>query len=148
MPHITALGKQLRDWDGLIGACGLNPSQLTGIEPLVEVLANFLVLARDLKLDQENLNGQRKNRTQRLDQAVQDGQEAARHVRNFIKIRLGSHSEQLTQFGITPIRTRRRRPRQPEQPSPPEPQPEVEVTPLEGEKREAPPATTMDANPQ
>jgi hypothetical protein len=147
MPHITALAKQLRDWDGLIGNCRLNPAQLAGIEPLVEVLVGFLAVARDLKLDQENLNGQRKDRTQRLDQAVHDGQEAARHVRNFIKIRLGSHSEQLTQYGITPIRTRHRRNRLPEQP-PPEPQPEIEVKPLEGDKREAPPATTMDANPQ
>jgi hypothetical protein len=159
MPDITALAKVLRRWDALIAACDRNPGLLDGIEPLTDVLKDLLEMVIELKHEQEDLNGQRKDRTQRIRQGVEDGEEAVRQVRNFIKIRLGSRNAQLTQFGITPLGVTRRRRTLPEPQPEPEPPPVVEISPsavaagadppgAPGEMKEAPPAATQTANPQ
>jgi hypothetical protein len=156
MPHLTALAKVLRNWDALIAGCDLNPDLLPGVEPLRDVLKELYDLVTELKHEQEDLNGQRKERTQLLRQGVDDGEEAARQVRNFIKIRLGSRNARLTQFGIMPLPERKRRVKLPEPETPPGPPVEIsqatqagsDPPAVAGEKKEAPPAATQDANPQ
>lgn len=107
MPKIIAYAKIFRDWDGLLGACDKNADRLPGVDPLKASVDALLTELKDIKLRQEDLVGQRKALTQRLKQVLGSGQEAARTLRNFVKVHLGAKSEQLTQFGISPLRARK-----------------------------------------
>lgn len=109
MAKITAYGKVFRDWEALLGACQQNAALLPGFESLKTEMETLLARARDLKIEQENLNGARKDATQRLRQLLDDGRETARKIRGFIQGHLGSKSERLSQFGISPNGRRSRK---------------------------------------
>ena len=111
MPEITAYAKIFRDWEGLIGSCIQHVSLIAGVEPLRTELEAVLAQAREAKVLQESLTGQRQVTTQRLQELVADGRELARKVRFFVRVPLGSRSELLTAFGIKPTRSKLRRPR-------------------------------------
>jgi hypothetical protein len=108
MPEITAQGEVLRDWEGLIGACLQKASLVPGLELLRAELETSLALARALKILQEDLAGSRQATTQRLLQTIDEGRETARKIRGFVTAVLGTRSEHLVQFGITPNRPRSR----------------------------------------
>jgi hypothetical protein len=113
MKQIRSFSDFMLSCDSLIGACEKNPELLPGVEPLKEELKALLTEARKLKELQEHLNGLRKAATQQLDGTMDDAKEAARKLRSFVKTRMHSRNEQLTQFGILPNRprpTKRRRP--------------------------------------
>jgi len=115
MPKITAFGGTFRDWDGLIGACLQNLALLPGLEGLLRVLERHLSEAREIKILQEDLAGRRQAMTQRLNGVVDEGRETARKLRALVIAELGTRSEQLTQFGITPNRKRSRKARKAEE---------------------------------
>lgn len=109
MPKITAYADIFRDWEGLIGACNKNTEQLPAVEALRKDLEAHLAELKELKVEQENFFGRRKAMTQRLGVVVEDGRELARKIRGFVLGQLGSKNEQLSQFGIPPIRGRVRK---------------------------------------
>ncbi|HEV8580139.1 MAG TPA: hypothetical protein VGX68_13795 [Thermoanaerobaculia bacterium] len=109
MPQIEGHEKLFRDWRGLIAACERNADFLPGREPLTADLVNFLELAEAVKAQADYLAGQRKAETQHLDLLLDRGKEAARKVRRYILTVFDSRDERITQFGITPFRTRVRR---------------------------------------
>ena len=111
MPEITAYAKIFRDWEGLIGSCVQNASLIAGVEPLRTELEAVLAQAREAKVLQESLTGSRQATTQRLLEMVADGRELARKIRFFVRIPLGSRSELLSAFGITPTRSKLRKTR-------------------------------------
>ena len=111
MPEITAYAKIFRDWEGLIGSCVQNASLIAGVEPLRTELEAVLAQAREAKVLQESLAGSRQAATQRLQEMVADGRELARKIRFFVRIPLGSRSELLSAFGITPTRSKLRKTR-------------------------------------
>jgi hypothetical protein len=111
MPEITAYAKIFRDWEGLIGSCAQHASLVAGVEPLRTELETVLAQAREAKVLQESLAGSRQATTQRLQEMVADGRELARKIRFFVRIPLGSRSELLSAFGITPNRSRFRKTR-------------------------------------
>jgi len=130
MPEITAQSKVFRDWEGLLGACAQNAPLLAGIDTLKTDLEMLLAEARDLKIQQENFAGNKLATTQRLRKTIDTGREAARKLRAFVMIRLGSDSKHLTQFGVSPRQKTSRRAKQPaaaattatpESPKPPSP---------------------------
>jgi hypothetical protein len=128
MPDITARAKVFRDWEGLLGAVERNTAILPGVDGLRSALENALAFARDLKLKQEGLAGNKQGVTEQLKQAVQDGRETARMLRAFVKSHLGSRSEALKEFGISPIRARKLpKPKTPELPPPATGNPEAEA---------------------
>lgn len=104
MPKITAFAKVFRDWEGLVGACIQNAALLLGIDGILTLLQANLAEARQLKIQQEDLEGRRKALTQRLGVVVEEGRDNARKLRGLVLSQLGPKSEQLTQFGVTPIR--------------------------------------------
>ena len=122
MPDITARSKVFRDWEALIGACAQNATLLQGRDDLQKDLAGLLTLARELKIQQENLQGNRSATTQQLEKAIDDGREVARKIRAFVITQLGSDSKHLSQFGVTPRQKRGRKPK-------PAPTPPVEAIP-------------------
>jgi len=100
MPQITAHARIFRDWDGLLGACAKNASQLPGLEELKTELEGLLAQVRDLKIQQETLEGQRRGVTQKLEKGIDDGREVVRKLRAFAVVRLGSDNKALSQFGV------------------------------------------------
>lgn len=106
MPKITAYADIFRDWEGLIGACSKNADQLPVVEPLRKDLEAHLAELKELKIEQEDLIGRRKAMTQRLGVVLEDGRELARKIRGFVLGQLGTKNEQLSQFGVPPIRRR------------------------------------------
>jgi hypothetical protein len=125
MPAITTHGDVFRDLDGLVGACERNAELLPGVEPLKDEVVTVSTELRTLKIEQEDLEGARKAVTQRLNQRIEDAKEAARKLRAFIVMRLGTKDEHLTQFGIIPNRRRPRRAKPPAE-TPPAPEGKVE----------------------
>jgi len=102
MPEITAQSKVFRDWESLLGACAQNAPLLQGMESLKAELELRLAEAKDLKIQQENFAGNKLATTQRLGATIELGREAARKLRAFVLIHLGTDSRHLTQFGVSP----------------------------------------------
>jgi hypothetical protein len=102
MPKLTSHGKIFRDWEALLGACEKNVSVLTGMEPLRTELETFLAQVRELKLQQENLNGNKRATTQRLGELIDQGVEVSRMLRAFVLSRIGTKTELGTMFGLVP----------------------------------------------
>lgn len=102
MPMRTAHADIFRDWDSVLGACTQNASLVPGVEALKADLEGLLAQFKDLKIQQETLEGQRRAVTQKMDKTIEDGREAARKVRAFAVVHLGSDNKALSQFGVTP----------------------------------------------
>jgi hypothetical protein len=130
MPEITAQSKVFRDWEGLLGACTQNAPLLQGMDSLKADLELRLAEARDLKIQQENFAGNKLATTQRLGATIELGREAARKLRAFVLIHLGTDSRHLAQFGVSPRQKNSRKGKRsaaaattatPETPKPPSP---------------------------
>lgn len=100
MPMQTAHADIFRDWDSVLGACTQNASLIPGVDPFKAELEGFLTQVKDLKIQQETLQGQRLGVTQKLNKAIQDGRESARKVRAFVVVHLGTDNRSLEQFGV------------------------------------------------
>jgi hypothetical protein len=100
MPQVTAHADVFRDWDAVLGAATQNAALLPGIDPYKAELEGILAQARDLKIQQETMEGQRRGVTQKLKEAIRNGREAVRKVQAFATIHLGSGNLALSQFGI------------------------------------------------
>ena len=106
MPKLTAHADVFRDWEAVLGACAQNVALLPGVDSLKTDLDALLTQARDLKIQQETMEGQRQGVTQRLKKVLEDGREAARKVRAFAVVKLGTDNKALSQFGVA-VRVRR-----------------------------------------
>jgi hypothetical protein len=111
-----------RDWESLLAACQANIQELPELESFQASLTASLAEVRDIKAIQEDLAGKRQGTTQRLSEAVEKGEEAARRLRGYVKARMGTKTEFLVQFGISPIRTRSRSKKTPGAPATPPPE--------------------------
>ena len=109
MPFLNSYADVIRDWESLLSSCKKNAELLSGMDPVVGPLEQVLLKMKDLKNQQEQLEGVRKATTQQLQQLRDDGYEAARRVRSFVRAQLGTKNEHLGQFKVAPIR--RKKPR-------------------------------------
>lgn len=108
MPRITQYGKIFRDWEGLLGATEKRTAMLPGVDDFKAALEGLLKQAKDLKLAQEGFSGDKKATTEKLRKVVKDGRDAASMLRAFVKGRIGLRTEVLKEFGVAPIRSRKR----------------------------------------
>jgi hypothetical protein len=113
MPKLTAHGKIFRDWEALLGACEKNVSVLTGMEPLRTELETFLTQVRELKLQQESLNGNKKAATQHLGELIDQGVEVSRMLRAFVLSRIGTKTDLGKMFGLPTGRKARKKAKTP-----------------------------------
>jgi hypothetical protein len=114
MAEITAYADTFRDWEGLIGTIAENAALVPGNEPFVAVLQATLTKAKEIKVQQESLAGNRLAMTESFLRQVDAGKDQARKLRSFIVSVLGPRSPYLSLFGIPPkperkIVVRRRR---------------------------------------
>ena len=120
MPQITAQAKVFRDWEAVLGACVQNASLLPGVDALKTELEAFLTQVKDLKVQQETLEGQRRGVTQKLMKLIEDGRESVRKIRAFAVVHLGSDNKALSQFGVAArVRRGSRKSKTPGSPPPP-----------------------------
>lgn len=141
MPIKNARADVFRDWDAVLGAATQNAALVPGIDPFKAELEGFLAQARDLKIQQETLDGQRMGITQKLDKMIEDGRESARKVRGYARIHLGSDNKALKQFGVAPrVRRGSKKAKPPETPPPTDP-------PSSGGAAQSPAHTQTDSTP-
>lgn len=125
MAEITAYADTFRDWEGLIGTIAENAALVPGTEPFVAVLQATLTKAKELKVQQESLAGNRLALTEGFLRQVDAGKDQARKLRSFIVSVLGPRSPYLSLFGIPPkperkiVVRRRRKAKQPTVTQPP-----------------------------
>lgn len=98
-----------RDIESLLASCEQNSALLPEVGPFRDPLQLTLGELKSLKALQENLEGNRQATTQRLGVLLDQAQEQARNLRDYIRARLGSKNEHLAQFGRSPIRKRTRK---------------------------------------
>jgi hypothetical protein len=73
MPKLTAYGTIFRDWEALLGAVERNASLLPAADSLKSALESVLAKTREMKVQQEDLEGKRQATTQALQQLVDSG---------------------------------------------------------------------------
>ncbi len=100
MPIKKAHADVFRDWHAVLGAATQNAALLPGVDPFKAELEGMLAQARDLKIQQETMEGQRRGITQKLKKVIRDGRESVRKVQAFATIHLGSDNMALSQFGV------------------------------------------------
>jgi|SRR6478609_9727152 len=100
MPRNKSKADYFRDWDAVIGACAANADLVAGVEPLRTELEDLLAQTRELKIQQESLEGARLAVTQQLEKKIDDAVEVARKIRAYAVVKLGSDNAQLSQFGV------------------------------------------------
>ncbi len=105
----TSFADIIRDWELLLEATNDNESVQTGAQPQREALAAALAQVRAQKALQDSRNASRQEATQDLREMITQGRELARRLRGVAKAILGTKSERLVQFRVSPIRTRSRR---------------------------------------
>jgi hypothetical protein len=123
MPEITAFAKVFRDLDALVGACNENAELIPGHDSLKAELEASIALAKDAKIQQESLEGNRLATTADFLEKADAAKNDARRLRSFIVSILGPRSPYLPLFGIAQKPTRnlnRRRKSPPETPPAPE----------------------------
>lgn len=127
MPIKNAQADVFRDWDAVLGAAIQNAALLPGVDPFKTELEGILAQARDLKIQQETLEGQRRGITQKLKKVIRDGRESVRKIQAFATIHLGSDNMALSQFGVAVRvgRSFRKKSSPPPTPSPGTPPPTV-----------------------
>ncbi|HEV7667067.1 MAG TPA: hypothetical protein VGS22_00965 [Thermoanaerobaculia bacterium] len=111
----------LRDWELLLEAANDNEEALSPAVPVRAALAEALTQVRALKARQDSHGANRQQMTQELADLIFSGKELARRLRGLTKGLLGTRTERLVQFNVTPIRprTRSRRNTPPSDTSPP-----------------------------
>ena len=100
MPQVKSHADVFRDWDAVLGAATQNAALLPGVDPFKAELEATLAQARDLKIQQETMEGQRRGATQKLRKVIRDGRESVRKIQAFATIHLGSDNMALSQFGV------------------------------------------------
>jgi hypothetical protein len=119
----SAFADVLREWESLLTAVADRAATLPPLEPLRTALAETLDKARQAKGVQESHAASRQTTTQSLQELLVQGKDLAIQLRGAIRSALGPTTEQLTQFGIQPLRRRPLRHKS-ETPAPP---PQVEI---------------------
>ena len=120
MPSPTSQADIFQAWESVLGAVTQNAALLPGVDPYKAELDGLLSQVKDLKVQQETLEGQRLGVTQKLNKLIEDGKESVRKVRSYARIHLGSDNMSLKQFGVPPRVRRGPRKKDPGTPPPTE----------------------------
>ncbi len=108
MPKTSSFADVVLDWESLLIATEQHALDIPEAERHRAALTEHLVFTRQLKAAQDSAIASKQQATQDLQAAVVKGRELAIRVRGAVRAALGPKSERLVQFGITPIRKRRR----------------------------------------
>jgi hypothetical protein len=100
IPHI----KLLEEWDALLAGLRATAPHCGPCAFLQAFLTESLREAREIRKRQEALATARREANQQMEQLLSRGRDAATRTRNYLRYKLGSYNDELTRFGINPIR--------------------------------------------
>jgi hypothetical protein len=116
-------GVTLNGWDGLSAALEANAQDFQELEAQRQQLVTRRTEVREAAAEQALHAAAKQDASQRLQQKLGDGRKLATFLRNAVRQRYGNRSEKLVEFGLQPLRSRRRS-TQTEPDPPPTPTPE------------------------
>ena len=122
----SAFADVLQQWDSLLAAVADRAPDLASVEPHRAALADTLDKAKKAKGVQDSHGASRQTTTQTLKEILVEGKDQAIRLRGAIRAELGPTTEQLTQFGIRPLRRRPLRHKTAAPTPPTAPQPELQ----------------------
>lgn len=130
MPRST-IATLILAWETLLATIRASASGLPGVEVFIGLLEKLVGDAKDLTARVETSRGIKQQEAQQRRLLMQQGKDLTSRIRAALKAHYGIHNERLVEFGIRPIRSRKRPPaatgelEQPEKPEAPEqPKPE------------------------
>lgn len=115
----TTYTKTLRDWEELLAAVAEHAGTMPDVADLRAALEQHVAQARAIKARQDSAKAHRQGLTQELSGELEKGRDVARRIRGIATARIGPKNEQITQFGVAPLRKRTRRAKSPEPVPPP-----------------------------
>jgi hypothetical protein len=102
----NAFADFVRLWESLLSAVADHATVLAPVEAHRAALAETLEKLKQVKGFQQSRATARQTATQTLKEAVREAKDRAIRLREAIRAELGPTTEQLTQFGIRPLRRR------------------------------------------
>jgi len=102
----NAFADHVREWESLLTAAADHAATLEPIDSHRAALADSLEKARQAKALQESYRASQQSTTQTLKEIIVEAKDRAIRLRGAIRAELGTTTEQLTQFGIHPLRRR------------------------------------------
>lgn len=108
MPNTSSYADVVLDWERLLLAVQDNTDNLPESERLRAALQQHLDETRALKARQVSAAALRQRTTQELKVKLEEGRELAMRLRGTVRAGLGPRNEGLVQFGMAPLRARRR----------------------------------------
>jgi histidinol-phosphate/aromatic aminotransferase/cobyric acid decarboxylase-like protein len=103
MPKTSHI-KLLEEWDALLAGLRATAPHFGNTAFLQAFLTQALREAREIRKRQEQLTAARREANKRLQQILDRGHDKAMRTRNYLRFKLGPYNEELTRFGINPIR--------------------------------------------
>jgi hypothetical protein len=100
----TAHMKLLEEWDALLAGLKATAPHCGPCAFLQAFLTESLREARKIRKRQEALSTARREANQQMKQLLGRGRDAATRTRNYLRFKLGPYNDELTRFGINPIR--------------------------------------------
>jgi hypothetical protein len=125
MPNTSSYADVIRDWQVVLAAVADHASTMPEAEELRAALEKHMAETVALKAQQDAAKANRQQRTQDLRKMLDEGRELAMRLRGFAKARIGPKSEQISQFGVAPLRKRGRQAAKPQEVPPPKGEPET-----------------------
>jgi hypothetical protein len=110
MPENTAsFAGFTRSCDKLLTAVEEKAANLPSVAPFFTTMKEVFTEVKEVKARQDSLQAASKAATQELDGLIVKCREAAIRLRASVKADIGPKSEELSHFGVAPLRTGRRR---------------------------------------
>jgi hypothetical protein len=116
-----SFGNRVEHWQTMLGAFDLNADVLAPARPQRDALEAVLEQVWESKETQLQYVGLKQQASKVLLRMMAAGEEAARCLRRAVEANLGTDSEILAQFELTPRRPRKRKLPEIEEPAPQEP---------------------------
>jgi hypothetical protein len=128
----SSLADFVTDWETLLKNVSDAAAELPNMDVYKGALEKLLASAKDGIALSHARRGIKQQETKDLRELIVQGKDAASQLRSAVKAHFGPKSERLLQFGITPVRKRKRAPvqtvKEPEPAHPPAPAPTPETT--------------------
>lgn len=103
MPKKSHL-KLLEEWDALLAGLKATAPHSGPSAFLQAFLTEALREARSLRKRQEHLTTASRENHKRLQQILERGHDKALRARSYLRYKLGPYNEELTRFGLNPVR--------------------------------------------
>ncbi len=122
MPKRQSYAEHLKEWEDTVASVAANASDLPQLEGARVQLEQMIAELRVL-LNQQAVHTANKQQTSKgLRRLVTSGKKKAAMMRSVLKEHYGHTNDKLVEFGVQPLRTRRRKPPTSEEPNPESPE--------------------------